>query len=773
MPKIGVFICHCGDNIAGTVDIEGLKEELGKRGELVVKDHMFLCSESGQNHIIETIDAEDIDRVVVASCSPIHHGDIFQNCIKKRLNPSMWEMANIREHCSWVHSDIREGTKKALSLINGAIGKVKKHEPIETAEVPVIQEALVIGAGISGMHTSLELADKGFKVHLVEREASIGGNMTRLGRTFPTDDCAMCTVSPIMNRVKAHPLIDLMALSEVVDLSGTPGDFQVTVQKRPRYVDTDKCTSCGICTEKCPVTIISEYDLGLGKTKAIHLPFESCVPNAVFIEAGSCLNVQKGVCGICEKVCPAGAIDLGEKEEMVKVNVGAVVVATGYKQKDLSNSEYNVEHLDVITGLQLERMITPSGPTGGKIVCPSDGRTPENITFVQCAGSRDRRHNQYCSNICCMYTAKNSKILRAKIPEANINVCYIDIRAPGKLYEEYYATMREKDIKMIMGIPSEIMEHTDGTLYFDVFDKATNKLFRVESDLIILATSLEPAEGMESLKERLHIPGGVDRFLIPRHVKIAPVDTPTEGIYAAGLSLGPKAIQECITDAGAVASRVATLLRSNKKSIYLETAVVEPDKCTGCGNCADECNYNAIVPEGEKFKVVDLSCRTCGKCVSVCPEEAITLRSFSMKQMKGLLDGILGTAPGSIIAYATSACGYMAADIAGTSRREYAADVKIIRLTCSCQLTVDDLIYPFIMGARGVMILSCPEALHHYIDEGEVIRLTISEARKILMEKGIPEDRLKLVEIVSPDGEKLQKVSTEMAVAWRTNVEVG
>jgi len=772
MSKIGVFICHCGDNIAGTVDVGKLKDYLSNIDDLVITDHMFLCSEAGQEQIVRTIDSKDIDRVVIASCSPMHHEDIFQNCIKRRLNPFMWEMANIREHCSWVHSNKEEGTEKALSLIKGAIEKVRYQEPIDTAVVPIKQEVLVIGGGISGMHASLEMADKGSKVHLVERGPSIGGNMTRLGRTFPTDDCAMCTVSPIMNKVKAHPMIELLTLSEVEEMSGTPGDFKAIIRKHPRYVDPDRCTSCGLCVQKCPVTIDNEFDLGLGKTKAIHIPFESCVPNSTYIQERSCLRFQKGVCGICEKVCPAGAVDLGQKEQVIELTVGAVIVSTGYRQRDMSGTEYNMEHPNVITGLQLERMITPSGPTGGKIICPSDGRIPKNITFVQCVGSRDRRHNSYCSNICCMYTAKNSKIIRAKMPDANINVCYIDIRAPGKMYEEYYATMRENNIKMIMGIPSEIMDRPDGSLYFDVFDKATKKLLRVDSDLIIMATSIEPSSGMESILRMLHIPAGEEGFLIPRHVKIAPVDTPTEGIFTAGTSLGPKAIQECITDAGAVASRVATLLKSNTKSVYLDTAVIDPERCTECGICQRECNYNAITMDGGKFKVVDLSCRSCGKCVSICPAGAITLRSLSAKQIKGLVGGILSVAPGSVIAYSTSACGYMAADIAGTSRKEYPPDIKIIKLTCACQLTVEDLVDPFEMGANGILILSCPEALHHYVDEVKFTKETIGKAKDVLRKKGIDPDRIRLVEIVSPDGAKLQKVSTELSEAWKETAEV-
>ncbi|HDM67159.1 MAG TPA: CoB--CoM heterodisulfide reductase iron-sulfur subunit A family protein, partial [Thermoplasmatales archaeon] len=452
MSKTAVFLCHCGDNIAATVDIGKLKEKLSKDENLVIREHLFLCSEAGQQMILDTLDEnKDIDRVVIASCSPKHHWSIFKECIKQRLNPYMFEMANIREHCSWVHSDKEEAARKAYSIIKGAINKVQHHKPIGVVEVPVNRDILVIGAGIAGMHASLELADKGFHVYLVEKEASIGGNMTRLGRTFPTDDCSMCTVSPIMNKVNAHPNIELLTLTEVTKLEGRVGDYTVTIETKPRYVDVDKCTGCNICTEKCPVTIPNRYNLGLDDTKAIHIPFNGSVPNAAFIEEEYCLKINKGTCGLCEKNCPADAIDFNQKPLKREIKVGAIIVATGYQQIDLHNTEYHYDHPDVITGLELERMIVPSGPTGGKIICPSDGREPKTITFIQCAGSRDKRHKEYCSGICCMYSIKNAKIMRAKFPDATINMCYIDIRSPGRRNEEYYQLMREKNINMILG----------------------------------------------------------------------------------------------------------------------------------------------------------------------------------------------------------------------------------------------------------------------------------------------------------------------------------
>lgn len=758
--KIGVFLCHCGNNIADTVNIKQLKDKLSIKKEIVVKDHLFLCSESGQNLILKTLTDEKIDRVVIASCSPKHHGDIFRRCIGQKLNPFMWEMANIREQCSWVHSDKDEATKKALALIQGAIEKVKHHEPIGKKEVHLNREVLVIGAGIAGMHTSLELANKDFHVYLVEKSPSIGGNMTKLGRTFPTDDCAMCTVSPIMNEVSAHPNIELMTLSEVVDFSGRPGEYIATIATKPRYVNPDKCTGCGLCVEKCPVTIPSEYEMGLKKTKAINIPFDSCVPEIAVIDEKACLKLTKDRCGICNKICPADAIEFDQKPKTKRLTIGAVVVATGYQQMDLSNTEYNYEHRDVITGLQLERMITPAGPTEGKIICPSTGQEPKSITFIQCAGSRDKRYHEYCSGICCMYSIKNAKIIRDKFPDATINMCYIDLRAPGRRYEEYYRMFREKDITMIMGRPSEIMEDKNGKLYFDIYDKSTDKYLQIKSDLIVLAVALEPSEGTKKMADLLHLQYGMDKFLSPLHVKIAPVDTTTEGIYIIGTAEAPKAIQECITDAASAASRTATMLKTDQSLIDLATATIDKQKCTKCGICREECNYSAIT---NNYEIIDMACRGCGKCVAVCPEGAIEIRHLTNTQLKSQIDGIISSDPDSVITYVTETCGYNAADIAGTSRREYPSKIKIVKLPCAARLSVDDIVYPLEKGAKGVLVMACPEGLCHYIDGTISAKKRIQEAEKILDKKGIVQEKLRFVEILSPDGIKFQKVCEEMS----------
>ena len=357
-----------------------------------------------------------------------------------------------------------------------------------------------------------------------------------------------------------------------------------------------------------------------------------------------------------------------------------------------------------------------------------------------------------------MYSIKNAKIVRSKLPDASINMSYIDLRASGRRYEEYYRLFRENNIKMIMGRPSEIMEDQNGKLYFDVFDKSTEKLLQIKSDLIVLATALEPSEGTKKMAELLNLQSGMDGFLSPLHVKIAPVDTTNEGIYIVGTAEAPKSIQASITDAASAASRIATLLREDTSMIDLTTATIDLEKCTKCGLCIDACNYSAIT---DKYEVIDIACRGCGACAAVCPETAIEIRHLTNNQLRSQVEGILSVEPNSIIAYVTETCGYNAADIAGTSRREYPTAVKIVKLPCVGRLSVDDLIYPFEKGAKRVMVVSCPEGLCHYIDGDSAAKEKVQIAKKILDERKIGGDKLVFIPIVSPDGIKFQKICKE------------
>lgn len=834
-------MCDCGTNIAGNMDMEYLKKELAKEDNLIVHESIFLCSQLGQDLIKETIEKEKLDRVVICSCSPKHHGDIFKECIGEKMNPYLWEMANIREQCSWATDNKEEATQKALALIKGAIEASRTLQEIGQAKVPVIKDVMVIGGGIAGMHAALEVADKGFHVHLVEQNPNIGGNMCKLDRTFPTDDCSMCTISPILNETAMHKNIDILTMTDVEDVSGHPGEYIVTVRSRPRYVDFTTCTGCGdcaktdlvmekpkldgplwldrikihedlcngcgacaklcakqndppaltqkekdaipeydthkcvgcwVCVEKCPkkaieitnvcpIVVPSEFNLGLGFRKAIYVPDSQAVPLKYLRDPETCLQLNGTMdCQGCTTVCKAKA-PCQDTEEVRQLKVGAIVVATGYEQYDLSGTEYNLEHPNVITGLELERLISPSGPTLGELKRPSDGKIPQTVVFIQCAGSRDRRYAEYCSKICCMYATKNARLIKADHPEIDVTICYIDLRAAGRGYEEYFDQAREMGIRYIRGNVSEVLADGD-QLLVRTENTLLNEPLLLEADLVVLSTALVPSQGTKHLIETIPLVPGKDGFIAPVHVKIAPVDTATTGIFIAGTAEAPKPIQECITDAGAVASRVATFLKDDQITVDLVTSHINPDICIKCGECNEICNYDAIDTEGDIYEVVDVACHACGMCTTVCPTNAIELRYFSDIQLEKAVDGILEKDRDSVIAYCCSQCGYNAADLAGTAKMRYSPEVKIVRVPCSGRVTIPQMLYPFTKGAKGVMIGACLEGQCHYIDGNIKEKEKVALAKQILDLMGIGGEKLELFNISSAEGAKFVESAEKM-----------
>ena len=658
MDRIGVFVCYCGVNIAATVDVDEVVDFAGKLdGVVVSKSYKYMCSDNGANLIKESIKKFKLDGVVVASCSPQMHEHTFRRVVEEAgLNPFVLEIANIREQCSWVHPDRKEATEKAKLLVKGAVAKVRLLEPLVREKVKVTPKALVVGGGIAGIQASLDLSEKGFHVYLVEKEPSIGGRMAQLDKTFPTLDCASCILTPKMMDVKNHPNIELFAYSEVVSVDGSIGNYRVKVVRKPRYVDFDKCTGCGDCVNVCRMKgkVPDEFNMNLGKRGAVYIPFPQAIPLKATIDPEQCLFLRYGKCGrspACQDVCEAEAIDFTQKEELVEFEVGVIVVATGYDLLDPSALyEYGYSrYKDVITTLELERLISSSGPTGGEIVCPSDQRKPGSVTFVLCVGSRDETVCTWCCRVGCMTALKQAYLLREHLgDDVEINICYTDIRSFGKRYEEFYRRIRGVKTNFFRGRPSEVKEKKDG-LTIDVFDTMTNKLFEIKTDLVVLVPAVVPRNDSSDLGKILHVSRGADGFFLEAHPKLKPMDTFTDGIFIAGCCQGPKDIQDSVAQASGAASRAANILSKEELEAEPLIAFVDEDFCSGCATCVSVCSFNAIElmkKEDNKYvaRVVEALCKGCGSCVAACPSGAMQQKGFKDDQILAVVDVLGGEA---------------------------------------------------------------------------------------------------------------------------------
>ena len=652
-PRIGVYICHCGANIADTVDVEAVTEfAQGLDSVVVARNYRFMCSEPGQNVIKEDIENLQLDRVVVAACSPQMHEPTFRRvCEEAGVNRYLFQMANIREQCSWVTHDKEQATKKAKALVAAAVRRVALQEPLEVRKAPVTPAALVVGGGIAGIQAALDIAEAGHKVYLVEREPSIGGHMMQLDKTFPTLDCSACILTPRMAQVRSHPSIELMTYSEVVEVSGYVGNFKVKIRRKPRYVDESKCTGCGVCSEKCPWTADSEFDMGLGKRKAIYTPFPQAVPNVPVIDTERCVYFRKGTCRACEKFCEAKAIDFEQTEKVVEVEVGAIIVATGYDSFDPTPIyQYGYKRLDnVITGLEFERLCNASGPTGGRIVL-SGGREPESVAIIHCVGSRDRNYHEYCSKVCCMYSMKFAHLIRESTA-AKVYEFYIDLRSAGKGYEEFYNRVLDEGVIFVRSHPPEVVSE-DGKLIIECEDTLAGCQSCIAVDMVILSTALEPRADAGEVARLFSLSRSADGFFLEKHPKLAPVATMTDGVFVVGCAQGPKDIPETVAQASAAAAAVLAMFARGTIEIEAATAVVDQELCSGCGICGSLCPYNAIsfLEDRKVAEINDILCKGCGVCVAACPAGAITGRHFTDKQILAEIEGLLADVKPPLVA---------------------------------------------------------------------------------------------------------------------------
>ncbi len=662
MQRIGVFVCWCGSNIAGTVDVKAVADALSREpGVVFSTDYQYMCSQAGQDMIKAAVAEHNLTGIVVCSCSPRMHEATFRKTASAAgINPYMVEIANIREQCSWVHKDMPVGTEKAIILGKAAVAKVHLNAPLTPGESPVTKRALVIGGGIAGIQTALDIADAGFKVDIVEKKPTIGGKMAQLDKTFPTLDCAACILTPKMVDVAQHENIRIFSYSEVSEVKGFVGNFDVTIKKNARYVKEDICTGCGACVDKCPMKKVpNEFNLGMDNRPAIYIPFAQAVPKVATIDPAHCNMLKNGKCGLCARVCAAGAIDYTQKDEYIEEKYGAIVVATGFNPISMDKFDefaYN-RSKDVITSLEFERLTNAAGPTAGKLLRPSDGKHPHTIVFVQCVGSRcaacAEKGKEYCSKICCMYTAKHAMLVRDKYPDTEVYVFYIDVRTPGKNFDEFYRrAVEEYGVKYIKGMVGKVTPE-NGVLKVQASDLLDNKQLHIDADLVVLAAAIEPDKSARPLATMLTASMDTNDFFTEAHPKLRPVESPTAGVFLSGACQGPKDIPETVSQAGAAASKVIGLLAKDKLMGNPCVASSDERMCNGCSSCANVCPYGAITYEEKEFRMPDRTtairrvakvnpavCQGCGCCTVACPSGAMDLNGFKNDQIMAEVDAI-------------------------------------------------------------------------------------------------------------------------------------
>jgi len=765
--RIGVFVCHCGLNIAGSVDVKDVTKFAATLPHVAyAEDNRYTCSDPGQDSLKKAVKEYNLNRVVVASCSPRMHEPTFRTaCEEAGLNKYLFEMANIRDQCSWVHLyEKEEGTEKAKDLVKMAVAKAALLKPAKELEVPIIRKALVVGGGVAGIQAALDLGDAGFKTYIVEKEPSIGGRMAQIDKTFPTVDCSICILGPKMSDAGRHPNIELLTYSEITDVHGYIGNFAVTVKKRPRYVLEDLCNGCSECFSVCPVEAPNAFDDNVAPRHAIYMPFPQAVPSLATIDIDHCIK-----CYRCAEICGRDAIDFTQEEEEVILEVGTIIIATGvdaYDPTPLKRYGY-AECPNVITSLEFERLINAGGPSKGHLLRPSDKEIPKSVAFIQCVGSRSEvSGHRYCSNICCMNTLKDSLLIKEHWPDTKIYVFYIDIRAFGKGFEDLYKNVTGRGVTFIRSLPSQIFE-----------DKKTHNLrlvgentllsepYKLETEMVILSVGIQPRKDSGVIQRLFNLSKTSDGFFMESNPILKPVDAPTGGVFFAGCAEGPKDIKTSVMEAGAAASHAAILMGKGKVTVEAITPEIIEDMCIGCGLCEKVCPFNAIFvnEETKKAEVIEAACSGCGTCGAECPQGAIISRHFTDDQIYAQIDAATDTnADKKIVAFCCNWCSYAGADNAGVSRIQYPTSVRIIRTMCSGRIRPQFIEHAFKRGVAAVLVAGCHLGDCHYIDANYQTEKRVNRLWRKMEKQGLDKERLQLVWVSAAEGEKFAEKIREM-----------
>lgn len=657
-PRVGVYICHCGGNISDAVDVQQVADRVARLpGVAVARTNMFMCSDAGQEMIIEDVKKEGVNRVVVASCSPQLHELTFRNALRRAgMNPYLYEHANIREQVSWVtHSDPEAATGKAIRLVSAAVAKAARLEPLEPVRVDAFRHVVVIGGGVSGLKAALDLSKQGIGVTLIEKTPFLGGHMAQLGSTFPNGDRACETLSRLVEKVVSAPNIDIHTNAEVSEVTGHVGNFHLKVTEQPRGVTGD-LTAVAEAIAACPEKVKSEFDYGISERKAIYQPYQGCYPPLPAIDWQTCTK-----CGACVKATGGKGINLEATEPQTwEVQAGAILMATGYSHYEPRRGEYGYGVFpEVITLPQLIRVMDRNGSKGEWLEW--NGKLVKNIALIHCVGSRqieginepgeDGTLNAYCSRVCCTATLQACKEIRERFPQTNILDLYRDIRTYGRGHEDYYEETSDNLFFRFVPESSPVVEsNADGDghpLIVRVVDQLTyNEEIELPVDLVVLSVGMVPQE-IGKLVDTLKLPVGSDRYLLEVHPKLRPVEVAMHGIYLAGTCQGPKDILESCEAASAAASKAAALLSRDYIELDPYVAVVDTERCNGCGLCVEECNYAGAIyleeveVEGKTAQRATISpsqCKGCGACVAVCPTRAINVKGWRLDQFEAMVD---------------------------------------------------------------------------------------------------------------------------------------
>jgi len=786
--KVGVFLSDCGKQLSKILDFDAIIEFVKTvSGVTYVARGSEFWRGQGLQAIVDSIKAGKVNRIVVAESVPKISEIVIAKAVEKAgLNASLVEVVDLKDHCAWPHKNMpSEATEKAKAMILAAIERAKLLEPIEQIEFSALKSVLIIGGGIAGMQAAEDLADMGFEVHLVEKEPFLGGLAARAVRFFPTDDCAICiqssasdlkTVTNTSRKCVYRsgfseiPNVNILTNSKVVKVEGVPGNYKVTIEKQPRYVNEKKCVGCDLCTTVCPVEVPDEYNAKLKTRKAIYINTPLVYPPVYTIDAEACKFKE---CAKCIEVCPTNAIELDQQTEQITLNVGSIIVATGFEEYDPSViKEYHYgEYPDVVTHLELARMIDGFGPTNGKIIRPSNRKPAKRIVFVQCVGSRDRRWNPYCSSICCMISLKHATLIKSAYPDTDITICYIDIRANGREHEYYYERAREMGITFVKGRPAEIShDPEEDVLIVDVEDELLGRLLELKTDLVVLAPAMVPAESAKELAEMLGLELDQDGFFKEYNAKLRPTETKRRGIFLCGGATFPKDAPTTSLHAHSAAVKAAKFLTKGKIVKYQKTAVVNEDYCGDCEFCPVTCPYGAItlVPKEEGHfvaQVSDLLCEGCGVCVGTCPVGAIELRHLRPTQISAQMKALLsvnGTSKPLILAISCSECGNAAVDSSGMAMLQYPPNVRVLKVPCTGVVQIQQIFEAFKAGAQGVMIVGCKPDGCHYEVGSEKTRRKVELAKILLKEYGIEPERLEMFNMVYIEGDKFAEAARMM-----------